>query len=44
MLPHVNTSFNVDWINHMLIANDYTYMLNQRMKIYFVDFYFLSKD
>jgi hypothetical protein len=44
MLPHVNTSFNVDQIDHMLIANDNTYMFNQRMKMYFVDSYFLSKD
>jgi hypothetical protein len=44
MLPDVNTSFNVDQINHVLIANDNTYMFNQNMKIYFVDFYFLSKD
>jgi hypothetical protein len=44
MLPDVNTSFNIDQINHVLIANDNTYMFNQSMKIYFVDFYFLSKD
>jgi uncharacterized protein YutD len=44
MLPHVNTSFNVDQINHMLIANNNTYMFNQRMKTRFVHFYFLSKD
>jgi hypothetical protein len=44
MLLHVNTSFNVDQINHILIANNNTYMFNQRMKICFVDFYFLSKD
>jgi hypothetical protein len=46
MLPHVNTSFvvNVDQINRMLFANENTYMFNQRMKVYFVDFYFPCKD
>ncbi len=46
MLPHVNTSFvaNVDQINHMLFANENTCTFNQRMKMYFVDFYFPCKD
>jgi len=46
MLPHINTSFfvSVDQINHMLVANNNTYMFSQRMKIYFVDFYSPSKD
>jgi hypothetical protein len=44
MLAHVNTSFNVGQINHILTANDNTYMFNQKMKMYFVDFNFLSKD
>lgn len=46
MLPHVNTSFvaNVYQINRMLFANENTYTFNQRMKVYFVDFYFPCKD
>jgi len=28
----------------MLVANDNMYMFSQRMKMYFVDFYFSSKD
>jgi hypothetical protein len=45
MLSHVNTSFvvNVDEISHMLVVNNNTYMFNQTMKIYYVDFYFSSK-
>jgi len=44
--PHVNTSFvvSVHQINCMLVANDNMYMFSQRMKMYFVDFYFSSKD
>jgi hypothetical protein len=40
------TSFavNVEQINHMLIANDNMYTFNQRMQMYFVDFYFSFKD
>jgi hypothetical protein len=41
---HVNTSFVVHQINCMLVANDNMYIFNQRMKMYFVDFYFSSKD
>ncbi len=40
------TSFvvNVDQINHMSITNDNMYTFNQRMKMFFVDFYFSYKD
>jgi hypothetical protein len=39
------TSFvvNVDQINHMSIANDNMYTFNQRMKMYFVEFFFHPK-
>jgi aminoglycoside phosphotransferase family enzyme len=47
MLPHGNTSFffvSAKQISCMLIANNNMYIINQRMKMYFVDFYFPSKD
>ncbi len=46
MLPHGNTSFvvNVDKISHMLIANNNTYTIGQKMIICFGNFNFPSKD
>jgi len=46
MLPHGNTLFviNVKNINHMLIANNNTCTISQKMIIYFVNFNFPSKD
>jgi len=46
MLPHGNTIFvfNVDKINHMLIAKNNRYTISQKMIMYFVNFNFPSKD
>jgi hypothetical protein len=47
ILSHGNTSFflvSVDQISCMLVANNNMYIINQRMKMYFVYFYFPSKD
>jgi hypothetical protein len=40
MLACANTSFvvSVEQISYMVIANNNTYMINQNMKSYFVDF------
>jgi hypothetical protein len=42
MLSHDNTSFdvNVDQINCMIIANNNSYMISQKMKLYFINFFF----
>jgi hypothetical protein len=29
--------------SHILVVNDNMYMINQRMKVYFIDFFFHSK-
>jgi hypothetical protein len=46
MLPHGNTLFvvNVENFNHMLIANNNTYTITQKMIMYFVNFNFPFKD
>ncbi len=45
-MSHGNILFvvNIDQINHMLVAIDNMYTINQKMKMYFVDFNFPSKD
>ncbi len=45
MLACTNTSFvaNVEQISCMVIVNNDTYLVNQKMKSYFVDFFFHKK-
>jgi hypothetical protein len=45
MLACANTSFvaNVEQISCMVIVNNDTYLVNQKMKSYFVEFFFHQK-
>lgn len=45
MLSYDNTSFdvNVDQINCMIIANNNSYRISQKMKLYFINIFFSSK-
>jgi hypothetical protein len=42
MLTHGNVSFTfiTNQNNHMVVANDNIHIVNQKMKLYFVDFFF----
>lgn len=44
MLACANTSFvaNVEQISCMVIVNNDTYLVNQKMKSYFVEFFFIK--
>jgi hypothetical protein len=43
MLTHGNVSFTfiTNQNNHMVITNDNIHIVNQKMKLYFVDFFFI---
>jgi hypothetical protein len=46
MLACANTSFvvSVEQISCMVIVNNNTYLVNQKMKSYFVDFFSIQKE